>query len=536
MPSLDQCSLFPGLLIRIDFSSFRHPARQNPDGTFAPSPDQQAALDKLATLLLNRRAGGRTVLVLTGYAGTGKTTVMKLLVKRLEEAGQKVVLLAPTGKAASRLKQTTGRSTGTVHSFIYGKPEQIGVCPACKAESATLGMSVVALRQAGLTHWVCPSCATRFSPNQDALIVRKLPFTAKKRGSDDDDDSVPTVAIVDEASMVDTTLAGDIESFLPQNYAVLYVGDKGQLPPVGGRWGANFDRPDAALTTVHRQTGDSPILNLATRIREGKNRSQPFAVDPDVVTGKKLVVGSASAVEAANWLTEQRENLEDATLLAYTNRTRQALNGLVRNARGLSAESNRQNRALVRSDRVLVLANNRETGLTNGEVVVVEDTWFPKGKLRDDKWIWVRLYKRGEYLLRQDFLGIPYANWRDEMWPYVGEVVNAEKAMNRVEDGKASGLTPAQEERAEAILDMGAEERFDTFGAIAPRDLLHADYGECITVHKSQGSQWKNVGLIWDYPTKMLYEKGSNHDPDEGVRWLYTAVTRASDTLVVFRI
>jgi len=522
----------PGLLVNIDCDAFK-PTRRNPDGEFQPSKDQQEALDKLADLLLNRKKGKRTVLVLTGYAGTGKTTVMKLLLKRLEAAGQRVALLAPTGKAAARLKQSTEREASTVHSYIYGQPVQLGICPVCVTPSEALGLSTVALKKEKLTHWTCPACATVIPLSKADAIKHELGF-APKKPSKDADTSGPMVAIIDEASMVDENLARDIETYLPPNYAVLYVGDKGQLPPVGGKWGADFEHPDAALTKVHRQADDNPILNLATRIREGENKNAPFALDPGVEPGKAIWVGVSSLQEAAEWLAHQRTHRQDATLLAYTNKIRQALNDLVRQARGLTEESRKEKRVLVHADRVLILANNREAGLTNGEVAIVEDSWFPEGRLREAGFIWVRLFKRGDFLIHQKSLGIAYTNWRDEMKPYTSDYNRAERAMKAIAEGFDSGLSPSDEADAEELLSLGAEERFDVFGAIAPRDLLHVDYGECITVHKSQGSQWKNVGLIWDYPTKRLFQKGSDKDPDEGVRWLYTAVTRASEKLRVF--
>ena len=524
----------PGLLVNIDCNAFT-PTRRNPDGEFQPSKDQQEALDKLTDLLLNRKKGQRTVLVLTGYAGTGKTTVMKLLLKRLEAAGQRVALLAPTGKAAARLKQSTERETSTIHSYIYGQPAQMGICPVCQTPSAELGLSVAVMKREKRTHWTCPTCSTNIPLSKSDVIERELGF-APKKPSKDADASGPMVAIVDEASMVDEKLAHDIETYLPPNYAVLYVGDKGQLPPVGGKWGADFEHPDAALTKVHRQADDNPILNLATRIREGKNKNAPFALDPGVDPGNAILVSEASLQQAAAWMAYQRKHRQDATLLAYTNKVRQTLNDMVRKARGLTEESRKTGRVLVHADRVLILANNREAGLTNGEVAIVEDSWFPEGRLREAGFIWVRLYKRGDFLIQQKMLGIPYTEWRDEMKPYTSDYVRADRAMKAVAEGFDSGLSAEEEADAEELLSMDAEERFDAFGAIAPGDLLHVDYGECITVHKSQGSQWKVVGLIWDYPTKRLFEKGSDKDREEGVRWLYTAVTRASDQLRIFRI
>jgi hypothetical protein len=154
---------------------------------------------------------------------------------------------------------------GIAAGLVLGKPLGVGVYSA-------------ALKKEKLTHWTCPTCDTVIPLSKADAIKHELGF-APKKPSKDADTSGPMVAIIDEASMVDENLARDIETYLPPNYAVLYVGDKGQLPPVGGKWGADFEHPDAALTKVHRQSADNPILNLATRIREGKNNDAPFALD-----------------------------------------------------------------------------------------------------------------------------------------------------------------------------------------------------------------------------------------------------------------
>lgn len=521
----------PGLLVNIDCEVFT-PVRRNPNGTFKLDPEQEKAIEKLTKLLIERQGPKRTVLVLAGYAGTGKTTVMKELMTRLEAAGQRVKLAAPTGKASARLAEATKREAGTIHSMIYTAPTQFGQCPACGESSEPLGQSMASLKQAGLKGWKCPKCGVEIPLSQGKSIKKTLGFTTKGQSPPGVVEQ-PTVVIVDEASMVDVELARDLEKFLPPAYAVLYVGDKGQLPPVGGVWGADFDHPTAELTKVHRQAGDNPILNLATRLREGKNTNQPFALDPDVDPGNRLVVKQTVLAQAAEWLAKKREERANATLLAYTNRVRIDLNQMVRRKRGLEKLSRELDQALVHADRVLILANNREANLTNGEVLIVEEAWYPKGKLAEAGFLWVKLYKRGTFLVAQNLMGIPYDEWRDEVGRYVWEYMWAERT---VQKGHDPYLSLRDKHKAEDILEMDTEERFDRYKAIAPGEIIHVDYGECITVHKSQGSQWTYVGLIWDYSTKELFKNGTEKDPLEGERWLYTAVTRASEQLTVFNL
>ena len=81
------------------------------------------------------------------------------------------------------------------------------------------------------------------------------------------------LVICDEASMVDERLHRDLLDHLPPGAQLLYVGDREQLPPVEGTWGPDFTTPTAVLETIHRQAEQSPILSLATAIREGRRWS-----------------------------------------------------------------------------------------------------------------------------------------------------------------------------------------------------------------------------------------------------------------------
>jgi exodeoxyribonuclease-5 len=189
---------------------------------------QQAALDAIASW---DRKGKFT---LRGAAGTGKSTLMKEVIKDFSSSG--VTLLAPTGKACVRLTETTGQQATTIHSAIYN---------AFKNRRGEL----------------------KFSVRMDA-----------DQGG---------VAIVDEASMVTERMASDLEKCFD---GVLYIGDHYQLPPVkAADWFGN-QKADAELTEVLRQALDSPILSLVTAIRQGKPT-------PASCVSDELVIKSAATVE-----------------------------------------------------------------------------------------------------------------------------------------------------------------------------------------------------------------------------------------------
>ncbi len=231
------------------------------------SPDQREALSTLHQTL----AAEERVLVLVGPAGSGKTTLLRALLSDLRR--REVALLCPTGKAAARLTEVTGRPAQTIHRAIYGRVSSVG----------------------------------------DRLVFGGKRAPCPPGG----------LVICDEASMVDTALHEDLLDHLPPGAQILYVGDREQLPPVRGAWGPDFTAPTAALETIHRQAEASPILGLATAIRRGQRwnawrpgRCERLRGDP------------------AAWLTEALTEGADATLITATNQRRRALNANVRRALG----------------------------------------------------------------------------------------------------------------------------------------------------------------------------------------------------------
>jgi len=178
------------------------------------------------------RAGlTRKVLVITGGPGTGKTTLVRGIVRILEKKGQKVLLAAPTGRAAKRLSEATGGEATTIH--------------------------------------------------------RLLEFNAQTRAFDRNRDRPLScdLLIVDEASMLDTVLAYHLLRALPDTGRLILVGDVDQLPSVGpGRVLADLIRSDAVevvrLTEIFRQAQRSLIVVNAHRLNQG-NMPVLEAVDGD---------------------------------------------------------------------------------------------------------------------------------------------------------------------------------------------------------------------------------------------------------------
>jgi exodeoxyribonuclease V alpha subunit len=335
------------------------------------SPDQQVALDTLLNLIENPL---RSDLVLAGAAGCGKTTLMRKLIGIVEgQMGRHCTLLAPTGKAAYRLAEVTGRSTSTIHQALYprvtrnpltGKPE---------------------FHQPG---GIC------------------------ERGQ---------LAVVDEASMVSRKLYQDIHENLPPRALVLYVGDSEQLMPVDptadpgeNTWGPAMEEPDARLTKVHRQEEGNPILAYATAIREGWGNewSREYAHDSERL---QVYSGYESAM---HWTLDQYKAGYDATVLTYTNKMRKRLNQDIRKGLGYHRQG-----VIVPGDRLLVRVNNHDLQIMNGEVLTVEDVEDARSDLCSDAK--VVHTERGSFLVNMDFFNgnkSQYIEWkqkfarRDPVW------------------------------------------------------------------------------------------------------------------------
>jgi len=440
------------------------------DGTTVTlSPDQQQAREAVLDALLTTRLPEAT---LAGAAGSGKTTLMRALIADLRAAGKHVVLLAPTGKAARRLSEVCGENASTIHKPLYA--EVSSRIRATAKEKAAYEV----LRKASAEAWAAFRAGDGSGDHPPILTafgdwVRDQRAAKRQDVEEDLTFSDPramgtnnTVLVVDEASMVGMRLANDLRGQL-HGAQVLWVGDREQLPPVKDQWGCDWSRPVGLLTQVHRQAQGSPIIKLATAIRTGADWNR---IDPV----KPVYRDQCPPDRVAQWLAEQHTEDADSVCLTYTNKKRNLINDLTRAKLGYSQET------LCVGERVLVTSNHYNTGLCNGEVKIVTDMRLRKGLLDVDVY---------ELRLR----GVTNDAGVERWIPY-----------------EPKALAAGQRPRA--------------------RGCLSIDYGYCLSIHKSQGSQWHTVGIIHDGACWWL----NRERPDEYRRLIYTAVTRASDRLLVF--
>jgi exodeoxyribonuclease-5 len=275
------------------------------------NPDQQKAFDAITAVIKGKTWTGKPwVGILSGYAGTGKTTLIREIVGSLGGAKDAVAIIAPTGRAALRVKEATGLSAQTIHRYLYD---------------------------------------VRTDKYGNATFVPKVDLFRPKSG----------LVIVDESSMVGPEIWEDLYRRCDQEKLnLLLVGDGFQLPPVQDRNEKPFSVFDpkfphsmkVSLTQVMRQALDSPIIRASMEIREGDAlnalRSLPKVAESD------LIGESADCFQ------------KGGVVICHRNNTRQELNRDIRKRLGYGK--------FQAGEPLMVIRNNYQVGnygYFNGEIL-----------------------------------------------------------------------------------------------------------------------------------------------------------------------
>jgi len=272
------------------------------------SPQQDSALQAVARWLKATRAGAPQVFRLFGYAGAGKTTLAREIAAGVN--GQ-VLFGAFTGKAAHVLHQKGCSGASTIHSMIYTLEDDDRDEP-------------------------------HFILNPDSPV----------RGA--------SLVIIDEVSMVDEALGRDLLSF---GTPILVLGDPAQLPPVKGTGFFTEAEPDVMLTEVHRQAAESPIIRLATEVRQGGRLSIGEFGDARVIARAAVTPEQVLAADQ---------------VLVGLNKTRHAYNARIRTLKGIASETP------IVGDKLVCLKNAKEKRLLNGSLWSVVEAPTPRKADRRD--------------------------------------------------------------------------------------------------------------------------------------------------------
>jgi exodeoxyribonuclease-5 len=441
-----------------------------------PTEDQSEALKKIAAYICDNN--NDVIFLMTGYAGTGKTSVISSIVKTLDLLRIRSVLLAPTGRAAKVLASYAGRQAFTIHKKIY-----------------------------------------RQKSSKDGIGS----FTLDRNLHKD------TFFIVDEASMVsnssvDSSLFGSgrvLDDLIEYVYSgtdckIIIVGDTAQLPPVGsvvspaldpsaiGEYG--FGLINTELKQVVRQSQTSGVLMNATRIR--LQVAENNLIHPSIdctnykdtirITGEELIDEISSAYGTCG--------MEGTIIVVNSNKQANRYNQGIRNRIFFREEE------ICAGDMVMVVKNNysiineEEDGvgfIANGDIAEVKK---------------IRKYEE-KYGFRFADMVLKFPDYNLE--------IEAKVMMDVLHLDTPALPTDKNKELYQNILAdylhiKARRKQFDAVKKDPYFNALQIKFAYAVTCHKAQGGQWERVFI-----DQGMFNR--NEITIDYLRWFYTALTRSTD-------
>ncbi len=478
-----------------------------------PTKEQEKAIMMLADFLLSRERD--SVFLLKGYAGTGKTSLLAALVRTLGLLSQRVMLLAPTGRAAKVLSSYAGAPAFTIHRKIY--------------------------RQKSITD---------MDVFQNDVNLRQ-----------------DTLFIVDEASMIandahESTVFGTgrlLDDLMHYVYScegcrLILVGDTAQLPPVGEQEspalsrtmleGYGMDVTELQLTQVVRQLEESGILWNATMLRGliqddemsafPKLRGKTFP-DVRVMPGDELI----EALEDSY----RRYGTDGTIVVTRSNKRANIFNA------GIRARILDHDEELSSGDLIMVAKNNyywtEAASPPSGpspDLSLVgrgEDTSgrlntpLPTRERSGEGPATLSFIANGDVAVvrrirnERSFYGFRFADATVQFPDYDNREMDVTVLLDTLHS-EAPSLTRQQQEMLfQGVWDDYPEltnrrDRMKRLRQDPYYNALQIKYAYAVTCHKAQGGQWEHVYIDQGYVTEEMLS------PDY-FRWLYTAITRATE-------
>ena len=442
---------------------------------FEPTEQQTLLLDKLGVFLMSTDA--EKVFLLKGYAGTGKTSVVSALVRAMNELKQKTMLMAPTGRAAKVIAGYSGFPAFTIHKKIY--------------------------RQKSMSEFQFQLADNLFDH---------------------------TLFIVDEASMISNTgsdtafgsgrLLDDLIQFVygGEGCSLLLLGDTAQLPPVlqphspalesEKLLGYGLHLHEFTLTHVVRQALESGILHNATLLRNQltEERTTEFPnfelegfTDICKLSGMELIDEIQRAYDGVG--------VEDTIVVTRSNKRANIYNNGIR-------------------ARVMM----KEDELTNGDLLMVTR----------NNYFWNKPYKEIDFIANGDILqvmrvrkyyeiyGFRFVDLTLRSLDYDWEI-DARIWLDALQSDSPAQMNELTNQLFNAVAEDYPEittkrEKFKKVFENEYYNALQVKFAYAVTCHKAQGGQWKKVFV----DPGQIAEDQLNSD---FYRWLYTAVTRATETV-----
>lgn len=449
------------------------------DLNYQPTPEQEHVLTVFSQFLADRNP--RSVMVLRGSAGTGKTTLAAAMVSTLHRLGQKLTLMAPTGRAAKVFSLHSNLPAYTIHRRIYREKNYTGI--------------------SGI-----------FNLNDNRY--RRMLF------------------VVDEASMIGSRpTAGDItfgtasllDDLIQYVYSgdgcrLLLIGDNAQLPPVGETEAPALNTAvlegyglkvwECSLASVLRQSQFSGILYNATQIRAlidepilPRIRLWSFT-DVQRILGDELIESLATSYTEAG--------IDDTIVLTRSNKRANVYN------QGIRASVLDREEALCTGDMVMMVKNNYFYTLSTQQDGKDGGAFLANGDRA--KILRVRHF--------HSFYGFQFADVCLQFPDYDEAEIEATVIMDTL-TSEAPALTREQNEQLwQSVMDDYQDlslktDRLKAMKADRYYNALQIKFAYAVTCHKAQGGQWQHVYIDQGYMTDDMLTP-------EYMHWLYTAFTRAT--------
>lgn len=417
------------------------------------------------------------VFVLKGYAGTGKTSMVRSLVKTLPHTSIKTVLMAPTGRAAKVLSAYSGQAAWTIHKRIY------------------------------------------FSTISDGRMHFALQRNLFHKA----------LFIVDEASMIggdnietEHSLLDDLMAYVQSgnDCRLMLIGDDAQLPPVGLAESPAIDsrflreqlylRPaEVKLTEVVRQESDSGILWNATRIRDQIQKGE--SAFPSLQTLQFSDVHRISGMDLEECLNQAyaRYGTEEVLVITRSNKNAVLYNRQIR------ARIRWQDSDISSGDHLMIVRNNyfwlpEDSGpgfIANGDTAEIQR-------------IGRRYERAGFHFADAQIRLLEYPDQPDlEVKLWLDSLDSEQANMNFGQIKQLQQEIEADYAHIPLKADRNRAMKKDPF-----LNALQVKFAYAVTCHKAQGGQWKCVFVDQGFLTEEMLDVSL-------LRWLYTAVTRATEKL-----
>lgn len=447
---------------------------------FSPTAEQGQALQTFALFMTDRDP--HAVMILRGSAGTGKTSLAGAIVRTMMKLGQKVMLMAPTGRAAKVFSLNSGHPAFTVHRKIYRQRSFGG-----DGGQFNLNDNLYA--------------DTLFMVDESSMIANEG---------------------LSETSFGSGRLLDDLVRFVYQvrNCRMMLIGDKAQLPPVGEEespalhaamlagYGLKVYQCD--LNEVLRQSQDSGILFNATVIRQMITHDEATALPKIRFTGFAdiTMVPGNELIESLN-TSYSEVGMDETMVITRSNKRANIYNQGIRNT---------------------ILG--REEELTTGDMLMIVKNnyyWTEKDKAS------ISFIANGDRARVQRVRNIRelYGFHFADVWLQFPDYDNYELQATVIMDSLMTEAPALSREQNEQLFNKVMEDyadiplKPDRIRKIKQDDYFNAiqiKYAYAITCHKAQGGQWAHIYLDQGYMTDEMLT------PDY-IHWLYTAFTRATEHL-----